>query len=349
MGLSNEERLEKYYDNLLFFRMDLLALRNSLCDRHTPQHSNEKAAIVDSWIQRVDLLTGRMIRAQDFSGGYWIFGSNETNFRSIYDKHYDLGRQSILDEMRENERNSDTPHAVMDRISFPETARFWTQGQFNHTNGAEQLAFFWDAHSRIAGFLYAVYRYEDNLFPENVKAELLSLFGEMANRRFELISWYGNTYKDVIPSQMEVEQALLCKWKLVIAELTRMDLEDREQTVDKGALLTQVGKMTLSSVKTRLEELESAEWERKSKYGSKEEGLSFSGVMGPQARTKKELEKILETSDNLEECEIADKEMGTVYSSYWGGWRTRFEAPKNKSKKPVRKTKPSRKQRPKKV
>ena len=322
MGLSNEERLNKFYNGMVGLRKDLVELREILeSDRHAKFPNR---GMIDEMVAEVDLLVGMMISHSDTNTAYWLVGPNEGNYESLVSNHEGV---ALVREDFPSKREGGTLAWYLDEVAtLPYAARKFTEGDFagwDH-EAAAALAKWWDAWSWFGFLLYAVMRYEDRLFPEGLRERLMRLMGRMANTRHAVIFPYQDR-----ASSAHFEQALFSRHQVVrgMMEKERGRIghdEASKAQFDGDAVYKKVGAMTLAEVEEWLKKDKQEEYERRGKEGEKTP-LKPDGIMGPATPTSEELHKILETSQSLEECEKASKQLEHCYSSYWGGWRERFK------------------------
>jgi hypothetical protein len=86
MGLSNEERLYRFFYRCVLWKRCLEKLRDSLKE----QPLKEGYKTVQGRLDRIDLIVGRQISCLDTNTVYWILGPNDTNFRSLFQSPYNI-------------------------------------------------------------------------------------------------------------------------------------------------------------------------------------------------------------------------------------------------------------------
>lgn len=333
MGLSSEERMLKMFGAFCGMRRSLLRLRKTTVRDGGRSHVG--TTIVDDWVRQVDMLVGLMIEKLNTNGLYWLMGSNETSVISLYSMHYDLGRQNMLiDHDGQFERGTLGHYYFRGERSLSDLARCWTSEShgFSDNDQIRTLAAFWDTFAYVDALLYPLNRYDDGLFSQAVHDGLLRLSGEMLNRRFSLNSWYNEDHEDV-SALVDLEKALLCRFKLFNAELDTVfaGQPDMKQPFDPKPLIRKVGRMTLSKVKQALDEADSTKWERQHKQEPKKEPLV--GIL-TDVPEEEELQKIIDESMDRAAVEDAVQDMSTYYSTIMSSdWKDRFEKKTKKAKK----------------
>lgn len=351
MGLSNEERLSKTYWQLMWWRRSLVSLRDDMPNEWSKQ--KEARAAVDGWISRVDRITGRLIAKRDATGAYWFSGSKDDNYRS----HFDVLEFFNVPKDERYEYNS---YESFERMAMTEFVRRLSEGAFKteYYNQARVVAAWWTMWGYVDAILYPVYRYDDDLFPSSFHDDLCTLFGEIANRRYEIIA--ANDDKDDVRAELLVEQATLSKWKLFHIRLEAADpwktLSDKKRgTYDEVKrrkpfpgfeMIEEIGKMSLAQVKDALKKHEDAEYKSRAKWNKQQadeeakKPKKIDGVLGPQMRTAEELHRIVDTSLDRAEAIAAGEELSNVHHTY-ANWEAQVDARLNpkKAKKKTKKTK----------
>lgn len=346
MGLSNGERVSKTYWRLMWWRAGLVTLRDAMPKEWSSQRKTRD--VVDGWIGRVDRLTGRLVAKRDSNGAYWILGSSDDNYQSCFDV------LEVFNEPKEDHAEYDSFHAF-ETMSMVEFTRRLSEGTFESAERerARVVAAWWMAWQHIDAILYPVYRYDDDLFPPSFHDELCTLFGEIANRRYEIIA--GNLDKNDVRDELLVEQAVLSKWKLFHfrledgdpwKKLTKKQLEQddayaKSQHKTRFAgdeLIEQIGKMSLAQVADALKKHGEAKYRRKDDWDKKQRDddakkpQKIDGVLGPKMRTSDELHHIVDTSVDRAEAIAAGEELSTAHHTY-ANWEAIVDARLNPKKK----------------
>ena len=356
MGLSSEERVSKTYWQLMWWRRSLVALHEAM--PHEWSHQRTARTVVNSWIGRVDLITGRLIAKRDANGAYWILGSSDDNYRS----HFDV--LEVFNEPQEKRAEYNSHHAFenMDIVEFVRRLSEGTHFESPVRDRARVVAAWWTAWQHIDALLYPVYRYDDGLFPASFHDELCTLFGEIANRRYEIIE--GGHQKDDVRDELLVEQAVLSKWKLFHIRLEQDDpwkklTKKQRAGADHNkvlrhrpfpgyALIEEIGKMTLAQVAYALKKHKDDEYKRKNAWDKtqrEQDAKKFpriDGVLGPKMRSYEELERIVGTSQDRAEAIAAGEELTIAHGTH-ANWEAIVDerlgklGPQRKAKKAAQK------------
>ncbi len=218
MGLSDEERLQKTYGMLREWRQRLVALVDALDADHA-----DGRAIARGWITATDRLVGGLIAQRDASSGYWIMGSRELNYASLYSNPYGLAGNARGNRFTDaDDAESESYPYVTHERSFEWWAQLSTPAFLaragiaasNERTIAAALAAWWHAWACVDPLLYPVFRYPDKLFPRRFHARLERLLGDVAGRRYEACvpSFMSGGDHESIGARLE--QALLAKHAL---------------------------------------------------------------------------------------------------------------------------------------
>ncbi len=354
MGLSSEERFSKSFASLAGLRRALLVLHAEV--RGEDKAETSQTRIVLAWVEAVDRIAGLVVEKLNTTSTYWLLGRSRTNVESLYSHTYSLGRVNY-------EMKSGTEPGTLGYVYFGhngtgllETARFWTNQSAGFTDdpGVRVLAAFWEAFAWLDALLYAVNRYDDGLFPEHQKDAIRRLFGEMLLRRFALVTGYYETDPHDVAEWHQVEQVLLCRHRLLMAEIDEAttaasnklrELREKKDRVTKSpwdepfdlrALKERIGKLPVRALRKALEGKEQAKWEEEASRRPESNEPLYS--MFPRPRPARELEEIVNTSMDRKAVDEAAEELSCHYGTYMTPDYGRFE-------KVERKEKPKRKKR----
>lgn len=324
MGLSNEERQEKFYWGIMFWRASLAKLSKTLLD----QKNKESVKVVESWIRTVDAITGKMVVKMNGSGSFWILGPNENNVQSLFNQTYGVAHRD-----RSPFGNKAKYHSLR---MLEDTSRSDFANILTGTNASEisTIAQYWDAFDYIDRILYPICRYEDDLF-DCLYDDLVVLFGEITNLRYAIIKdtavWWNEDVDDI----RELEHAFLAKYRIFqyriereSSKLTGSKAKNRydrlmNESFDINPIVTDLKNMPLFQVQKELEEIDEEKYEKHRKFDSEyDKGRKGPKdfVIGPQPRASEDLEEIIHNADKYteEEYSRAQNELKYVYSSYAG-------------------------------
>lgn len=292
MGLSNEERISKFFWTAMGWRRALSALALKVGDERVSWYTDERAeAVVRGWIADIDTMVGTVhLKTGNRGNVFWLLGEGDSTLRGLVADTYGLGRDaappSPFDLSKEPEYESvrwwseKADHAfTAGRLVFP---------PFKGHKGLEQIALWWDAYGYMSGLGYPLNRYEDKVFPDAVHERFTALCGQIINRRFEVC--FGSDTSD---EGVRVEQYLLCKHNIFHALL------DEETKKRKGddyfkkkfngyALYERVATMSAKDMHEFFEKQSKAKWDWERKYNEterkkKEAQPKPDGLFGPPA------------------------------------------------------------------
>ena len=200
MGLSNEERIYKFYKRCTWLRKALVKLLDHLKDSKLMLGNEPKVEIVQGWINDLDDIVGQEIAKSDTSSAYWLFGSNKENFESYMEDYHNLDENEDI----RKEPSFASFNYYRDNTSIVDFVKLFKEIPGEHTT-ITTLAHWWDCWQYTGWMLYAVNRYDDNLFV--TKNAFIRLLGKMVNGRFDLI-------ENKIEEGLETENLLLCKYHI---------------------------------------------------------------------------------------------------------------------------------------
>lgn len=340
MGLSDEERLSRFYFGATRFRKHLKHLKSIL-----RRADNGTIKLVDGYIEELDLIVGMVIQKSDSTSSFWFAGMPEDSYASLFHgEGKDLAQAGLPDE-------PDLPFWVKEG-SLGEFIReydlVWlAEHSCQHLNEWDEitckaLAMWWTAWEEIGNFFYAVNRYHDDLFGEEVKTRLLRLVGRMANGRYRLT---GDGYEESDTKKAnQIEQLLLGRHQAfqVALQIERTRLGDQAdiKPFDRWDFLEAFQSKSLFDIHQMLEGFRAKE--REQKYESQKPGPDkHSGLHGPPMPTRAELEKTIDTTGDRVACEKAVKQLEVLYNCCIGGWERRFDkGAKNGPKVPAGRARP---------
>ncbi len=207
MGLSNEERYLRVLNTVtsLYRRLDPQDMR-MWENLGTGTIDEDIAAVKDS----LEQLTGRLIQQTDTNGLYWFMGEAEDSFRGLTTEFFSAESQDIRDvRFREGWGATGKKDLTLREFAF----RLGFSGHFNMLN----LAHWWDVWSYIPALLYAMNRYDDELFKPTFQHEVNRLISRMLQLRAGLVV-----------DRYQEEQVMLLKYKLL-----NLDKHDDERPLDE--------------------------------------------------------------------------------------------------------------------
>jgi hypothetical protein len=361
MGLSSEDRIKKFFWSTMWWRRRLQLLVEALNGRGQDCRDLKNltgAKVVEGWLARLDHLIGRILVKTNFTGAYWLLGSNEDSFQELCGESYGLGNYSKPEKGgRLIDRTAEYGSLkYWQSMGFAELARKLSSNKFSRQYHDEMLVtgMWWDQFRYVDSLLYPVDRYDDGLF-DRIRDDLVQLLGEMTARRMEIQQDKDEALQDRsdFTDNCMVEQALLCKHKVLmylladaekqqvpprkpngkLSESERAKWQKRYEELytgdfDIGPLIEQVGVMSLAEVETFLDQRSSQEYDDKQKFRNEQyekdekKRHQFSGLTGPRARTEKEIEHILDTTTDAQAYEKAYKERQHVYNTSGGFGKT---------------------------
>jgi hypothetical protein len=360
MGLSNEERIKKFFWSAMWWRRRLQILVEALHGRGQDCRDLKNptgAKVVEGWVSRLDHIVGRMIVRTNFTGGYWLLGSNEDSFQELCGDQYGLGNYSKPEDGERFSIDRTAEYGSLKHwqtMGFAELARKLSSSKFSQQHHDEMLitGMWWDQFRYVDSLLYPVDRYADGLFAD-IRDDLVQLLGEMTARRMDIqLDRYavGSDRSDMATNCM-VEQALLCKHKVLmhllddaekqqdpprntanatkLSEQARAKWQKRYEALYTGSfdilpLVEQVGTMSLAEVEAFLSARSQQKYAEKRTYQDEQHDKNekkrhpFSGLTGPMARTEKEIQHILDTTTDGQAYEKAYQERYRVYNTSGG-------------------------------
>lgn len=359
MGLSNEERLLKFYNQLAWWRQGLVKLYDAVEDSGMYGSDENPKSIVRRWIGTLDCLVGRMVRSSDASGAYWILGESDGNFRGLVSNIDLLGLAEPVsadeDEGDEGEPSYGSLGWAMRYLDLPEVTKRLTAGKFrsDYPEIALRLALWWDMWHNVAATLYPVCRYDDKVF-KAILDDLTKLLGEMVNLRYAVVTRGGHPSNIGIVHKLE--GALLSRYRVVrhlidvdekkvYSELSGPRGQQRRKALmkklnqdnyDVGKQVERVGSMTLTEIEESLKKLESDVYEFRNKSSQEEyakEQARSDGLFGPKPRSRAELERVIDESNDIEEIRRAVAERSAIYNTFGGVADSRIEQLQKQAKK----------------
>lgn len=226
MGLSNEERLTKFFWTAMEWRKRLVQLTT---------HAERKAP-VRRWIRWLDELVGMVQHAKSGGGSYWILGEDETALRGLMADSFGLEYRGDPAERKRPEAGTVEWHRA--HFGIVELADRLTSRPYEDRKTVRALAAWWHAYDCVSAMAYPIFRYDDQLFSNEMKRAFRRLTGEMVNLRFEACCglWAGDA---------ELEQYLLFKTDVFFRLFDQHAQGLKDGAVfDIGPFVTKVAEMT---------------------------------------------------------------------------------------------------------
>lgn len=224
MSISKYERQKQFHEGMAEWRRKLVRLKNGVECYKT---------IVQSWIDRVDLITGTMIAHNDSFSCHW--SNSQYEYKEFFFDPDDLKDKSIP-EYKEDKYISFENFAYIMMVSKKEPLMEFLK--------------YWDAWRPIGSVLYAVNRYDDDAFHKEIKQELFQLIGEIANRRHELLGNYDDEMR-----------AVEFKWRLFNEIVLVNGDQHIFHSLEERSIIESIKQMSASDVKKWLEAREFVERE----------------------------------------------------------------------------------------
>lgn len=289
MGLSNEERLTKFFWAAKSWRSRLVDLQEQI-----GRKEKESKAVVGDWIRRIDLLVGEVMLQTNRNSAYWLFGENDGSVAHLLAQDYDLRQYAEPDSY------ATMPETAYESISWwqDNVDHFFLVGRlqghpFSSHEGINALARWWDAYAYISALIYPMWRYHDDLFPRKVQQQFKRLCGEMLNRRFEVCFPTCGTPDE---EQYKLELFLLMKLRafhLLLKTETKNWKGKRylEKKYPGYELLERVGKMSALDLHNLFEKEQKRKWDWDRKYHRDEEAKKVkkeSGILGPLVKKQED-------------------------------------------------------------
>lgn len=230
MGLSNEERLGKFFWTTMEWRKRLVQL-TAVAERKAP---------VRRWVRQLDEMVGMVQHKAGGGGSYWILGEDETALRGLMMDTFSLEYRGDPAEPELPKFNTVAAHRA--RLGIVEVAVRLTSGKYRGSQTVRAMAAWWHAYDCVSALAYPIFRYDDRLFSSALKRAFRRLTGEMVNLRFEVCCglWAGDA---------ELEQLLLTKHEALVISFERRTRKLKESApFDFEALLAEVAAMTPKKV-----------------------------------------------------------------------------------------------------
>ena len=289
MGLSDEERVSKFFWTAQGWRKNLSELARKVGDERVDWSTDERAEdVVKGWISTIDTMVGTVhLKTAGGGSAYWLIGESDSSLRGLLSEPYHL-RQDAEPES----------YAILAEPEY-ETVRWWSEKAdhaftasrlvfppFKHHAGLEKIASWWDCYGYMSALSYPLNRYEDRVFPVAVHEQFTRLCGEVISRRFDVCFGAGEDDK-----RFKVEQYLLAKHNIfhtLLDDETKKRKGDAyfKKKFDGYALYNRVAKMSVKEMHDVFEAKSKAkqEWDRKYHEGErkKEEAKEKpDGLFGP--------------------------------------------------------------------
>lgn len=293
MGLSNEERLSKFFWSMQDFRSKLHDFAERLPDERTSVYTSERARdVARGWVAQVDLLVGLLLRRTNRGGStYWLMGEGEQSLGALRSETYQLSHDAEPDSygiLREAEYETvswwreNADHAMAaDRLQF---------SGFKKRDGLVSLAKWWDLYGYFSAVLYAMDRYDDALFPQAVQDGFIRLIGEMTNRRFEVC--YGYAQDDHAKQEMYLLLKLKAFHLLLSEEEKKRKGDDYfKKKFDGYALWEKVAKLSAKDMKALFDGEQERKWKWEREYRATEaekKEEKADGLFGPKVPSEED-------------------------------------------------------------
>lgn len=289
MGLSNEERLSRFFWLMQDFRAKLHDFAERLSVERTNVYTTERVqAVARGWVEQADRLVGLLLRRTNRGGStYWFLGEGEQSFGALRSEPYELTYDAEPNAYAASQdAEYETAHWWADNADYAMAADGLQRSGFKRRPELVLLAKWWDLYGYFSAILYVMDRYDDDLFPQEVQDGFVQLMGEMTNRRFEVCYGCDSANQECAKQ----EYYLLLKFKafrLLLQQETKPLKGDDyfKKKFDGYALWDKVAKMSAKDLKKLFDE----EQERKSNWESEYRAKEFEkkekkadGLFGPK-------------------------------------------------------------------
>lgn len=293
MGLSNEERYRNFFNGVRFWRTKMhefvsLLAQNARYESADSYSGETRVEVARGWVRELDRMVGSLIVGKtNKNTGYWLFGEGDHGFKSFvadtYLDLYDADNPSL--HMPEPEHDS---IGWWENEADYEMAAQRLQWTGVKHDGLDHLGRWWDLYAYFSSLTYSIHRYDDELFPADLRERFELLVGEMVNRRYEVC--FG-AYHDPV-AVMERETLLLLKHE-AFHELLKRETKTQapgdyfKKEFDGYALWEHVAKMTRKDLKALFEErrAEKDKWTREyhAEQNAKDKGKldGLTGILPP--------------------------------------------------------------------
>lgn len=274
MGLSSEERFKKFFGCMEIWRRELVELEGEV-GKIQNWSRQPGAEAVRGWIRKLDTMTGIAHRHTASSTAYWLIGETEGSLRSLLADPYVAHQQDVEDlpssTVRWWEKTANTAFTAS-RLQFPPLK--------SHC-GLNALGKWWDCYEYMSAVAYPIYRYEDQLFPEDLKQVFTELCGEMINRRLEIC--FGDRCD--LEEAEQTEQHLLLKHDAFHGLLTQETREFKgddyfNKEFDGYGLYKRVAEMSAADLRALAERMSKERHERARMIEVKEPSDTPDGLFG---------------------------------------------------------------------
>lgn len=351
MSVTNHQRLTQFFWATTQWRAGLYVLARALRGQDDDCRNLENkagAALVDGWVAQLDRIVGRVVVDTNYSDLEWLTFAKHASFHSLFNSPAGLANLTLNETGAQAQFRYAPDYGSLrywQGMSFTALAKKLTTGKFSQQYYDEMVTcgMWWDQFRYVDTVMYAVDRYKDDLLA-NVRNDLLQLIGEMVACRLYLQSYESMTNTTDVTTATMVERALLCKYEVLMhllvdaekqtfplqphAKMTPAARKKRKQQADElftgdfdvYPLIDQVGKMSLAEVESFLHRRTRKDYEQtEQRYSDDDEKTyTYSGLLGPYARTQTELDRILNTTTDAQEYESAYRERLYVYNTFGG-------------------------------
>lgn len=287
MGLTIEERYNKFYDSMILLKKNFIDLYNFQCEYYNCQEKElESLKIINRWIGKINFIVGTMISHTDSSQCYWLIGPPKNNFKEIRTRTYHL-KSEVFGCLELEKSKQGTVSYWIEEASLLHMVKSLTSWDFKSDKENElyavSLAYVWESIDIIQFTLYSINRYNDNEF-DAVKDLYYDLIGDI----FTSYKLMFGQIDEIIDTLTDIEIIILNKYKVLENELKKEQLKigDKEDTevFDYRALIKKVGLMTEVDVRKYLDD--SLKEEYNSKNGIVEK-IKPDGIFGQKENEKR--------------------------------------------------------------
>lgn len=273
MGLSNEERISKFFWTAQGWRKNLAELARKVGDSRVSWYTHERCdEVVNRWVAEVDTLVG-LVHLKTSNGGsmFWMLGEGDRSLRGVRSESYQLrsdAQPQTYVTMEEPE--VETVRWWQDHADHAKTAERLTGYGYKNHEGLAAIAHWWDCYGYMSSLSYALNRYDDKLFADAVHERFTRLCGEIINRRFEIC--FGAIENENV---FKTEQYLLSKHNAFHSMLEDATKKLRgtdyfKKKFDGNALYERIAKMSAKDLFEFFEAKQKAKWDWDRKYHADE-------------------------------------------------------------------------------
>lgn len=266
MGLSNEERILKFFWAASGWRKALYLLANKVGDERVNYTDERAENIVKGWIRELDWMVGYVQQARGNPGNvFWLLGEGDDTLQGLLSDPYGIEQDLTPQEVVFDEPKYETVRWWAQEADYAFTARRLQFPPFQQHEKLEALALWWDAYKYMGGVAYPLFRYDDKLFGAEMNERFFILCGQIINRRFE-VCFGGEDSKN-----MKTERYLL--WKHAAFHTLLLEAEGKlkrddyfKKRFDGYALYEQVAKMEPKDLHEMFERVQKQKDARERKF-----------------------------------------------------------------------------------